>query len=290
MKSRFKKNHSHLTKRSLRVLEFLLSSMFFVLDSRDFRRTLCVLIYSNCNSLLVDLFLCSYEAHIMQVSREKEEIKMLAGSFNFMFCYIDDVLSLNNPTFGDYGDLILQELKQIYRICGRFCFLWHSYYNFIYNWLLLTGVAAGDFRRGHSPVPSSFVAYHLVGGRSDTTVTPWGLLTLLPQKTSPSVFGGCVFFFHLWFSVGFCIDHCVVLFLFFWQLYCLFQNYGFWLPFKHTGFIKIFGFNRNPSRKRSSWRCHNQMMKEVNTSWLYAYNSFVGYYWFYPLDATIWLK
>ena len=52
----------------------------------------------------------------MQVSREKEEIKMLAGSFNFMFCYIDDVLSLNNPTFGDYGDLILQELKQIYRI------------------------------------------------------------------------------------------------------------------------------------------------------------------------------
>ena len=111
VKPRYKKHHSHLTKTSLRVLEFLLNSMFFVFDRRDFRRTLCVLIDSNCNSLLADLFLCSYEAHIM-------EIKMLDGSFNFMFRYIDDVFSLNNPTFGDYADLILLELKQIYRICG----------------------------------------------------------------------------------------------------------------------------------------------------------------------------
>jgi hypothetical protein len=33
--------------------------------------------------------------------------KELARSFNFMFCYIDDVLSLNNSRFGDFVDRIL---------------------------------------------------------------------------------------------------------------------------------------------------------------------------------------
>jgi hypothetical protein len=32
--------------------------------------------------------------------------KKLARSFNFTFCYIDDVLSLNNTRFGDFVDRI----------------------------------------------------------------------------------------------------------------------------------------------------------------------------------------
>jgi hypothetical protein len=36
----------------------------------------------------------------------KKNEKKLARSFNFTFCYIDDVLSLNNSRFGDFVDRI----------------------------------------------------------------------------------------------------------------------------------------------------------------------------------------
>jgi hypothetical protein len=55
---------------------------------------------TNCAPLLADLFLYSYEADIMQRLLKKNE-KKLDRSFNFRFCYIDDVLSLNNSRFGD---------------------------------------------------------------------------------------------------------------------------------------------------------------------------------------------
>jgi hypothetical protein len=55
---------------------------------------------TNCTSLLADLFLYSYEDDFTQGLLKKNE-KKLAQSFNFMFRYIDDVLSLNNSRFGD---------------------------------------------------------------------------------------------------------------------------------------------------------------------------------------------
>ena len=55
---------------------------------------------TNCTSLLADLFLYSYEDDFTQGFLKKNE-KKLAQSFNFMFHYIDDVLSLNNSRFGD---------------------------------------------------------------------------------------------------------------------------------------------------------------------------------------------
>ena len=60
---------------------------------------------TNCDSLLVDLFLHSYEAGFIQGLLKKNE-KKLARSFNFTFRYIDDVLSLNNSRFGDFVDRI----------------------------------------------------------------------------------------------------------------------------------------------------------------------------------------
>jgi hypothetical protein len=52
-----------------------------------------------------DLFLHAYEADFIQGLLNKNERK-LARSFNFPFRYIDDVLSLNNPRFGDFVDRI----------------------------------------------------------------------------------------------------------------------------------------------------------------------------------------
>jgi hypothetical protein len=64
--------------------------------------------------LLEFCFLCSYEADFIQGLLKNE--KKLARSFNFMFRYIDDVLSLNNSWFGDFVDriyLIELEIKDI---------------------------------------------------------------------------------------------------------------------------------------------------------------------------------
>ena len=47
----------------------------------------------------------SYEADFIQRLLKKNE-KKLARSFNFMFRYINDVLSLNNSRFGDFVDRI----------------------------------------------------------------------------------------------------------------------------------------------------------------------------------------
>ncbi len=66
---------------------------------------------TNCAPLLADLFLHSYEADFIADLLKKNE-KHLARSFNLSFRYIDDVLSLNNPRFGDYLDHIYpKELK-----------------------------------------------------------------------------------------------------------------------------------------------------------------------------------
>ena len=55
---------------------------------------------TNCAPLLADLFLHSYEADFIADLIRKKEYR-LARSFNLSFRYIDDVLSLNNPNFGD---------------------------------------------------------------------------------------------------------------------------------------------------------------------------------------------
>ena len=56
---------------------------------------------TNCAPLLADLFLHSYEADFIADLITKKD-RHLARSFNLSFRYIDDVQSLNNPSFGDY--------------------------------------------------------------------------------------------------------------------------------------------------------------------------------------------
>ena len=51
------------------------------------------------------MFLYSYESDFIHGLLKKYE-KKLARSFNFTFLYVDDVLSLNNSSFGDFADRI----------------------------------------------------------------------------------------------------------------------------------------------------------------------------------------
>jgi hypothetical protein len=61
----------------------------------------------NCVPLLADLLLYSYEAESVQKLLQDNILKKkLAVSFNHIFRYIDDVLSINNYNFHNYVHLI----------------------------------------------------------------------------------------------------------------------------------------------------------------------------------------
>ena len=66
---------------------------------------------TNCAPLVADLFVYSYEDDFVQ-HQQKSKFKKQKKSFNLNLRYIDDILSLNNPKFNDYIDVIyLNELE-----------------------------------------------------------------------------------------------------------------------------------------------------------------------------------
>ena len=70
-----------------------------------FQQVIGIPVGTNCAPLLADLFLYSHEAEFIQ-TLIKSGKQHLAKSFHFTYRYIDDVLSINNPKFGDYIDYI----------------------------------------------------------------------------------------------------------------------------------------------------------------------------------------
>ena len=104
-RSYFVKHYSDSTKKFaetdiFNMLEFLIDNIFAMFGGR-----VLIPMGTNCAPLLADQFLYSYEADFIQGLLKKNE-KKLPRSFNFMFRYIDDILSLNNSRFGDSVDRI----------------------------------------------------------------------------------------------------------------------------------------------------------------------------------------
>ena len=89
----------------VRMLDFLIDNIFVECGGVIFQQAIGIPMGTNCAPLLADLFLYSYEAEFIQ-TLIKNGKRHLAKSFNFTYRYIDDVLSINNPKFGDYIDFI----------------------------------------------------------------------------------------------------------------------------------------------------------------------------------------
>ena len=106
----FVKHHSDSNKKFsetdiFNMLEFLIHNIFAMFGERVFQQTVGIPMSTNCVPLLADLFLYSYEADFIQGLHRKNDNK-LPRSSNFMFPYIDDVISLSNSRFGDFVDRI----------------------------------------------------------------------------------------------------------------------------------------------------------------------------------------
>ena len=90
--------------------EFLVDTIFVVFRGKFFRQIVGIPMDTNCSPLLADIFLYSYEAEFIQSVLSTK--KKIASQFNFTHRYIDDVLSINNPDFGNYlGQMYPAELE-----------------------------------------------------------------------------------------------------------------------------------------------------------------------------------
>ena len=87
------------------MINFLIDNIFVQCGGIIFQQVIGIPMGTNCAPLLADLFLYSYEAEFIQTLIRSGQ-KNLAKSFSSTYRYIDDVLSLNNPKFGDYINYI----------------------------------------------------------------------------------------------------------------------------------------------------------------------------------------
>ena len=115
-KSYFVKEHSDSKQKYseddiIKMLEFLLDNIFVVFAGKVFQQIVGIPMGTNCAPLLADIYLYSYEAEFIQ-SLLSTGRKQLASRFNFIYRYIDDVLSINNPEFENYlGQMYPVELE-----------------------------------------------------------------------------------------------------------------------------------------------------------------------------------
>ena len=89
----------------VRIIDFLIDNIFVECGGFIFQQVIGIPMGTNYAPLLADLFLYYYEAEFIQ-TLIKSGKGHLAKSFCFIYRYIDDVLSINNPKFGDYINII----------------------------------------------------------------------------------------------------------------------------------------------------------------------------------------
>jgi hypothetical protein len=78
----------------------------FILSCASSTNNSLKLISSTCSSVWLTTYLFSFGGPVFPTWLLNKNEKKLTRSFNFTFCYIDDVLSLNNTRFGDFVDRI----------------------------------------------------------------------------------------------------------------------------------------------------------------------------------------
>ena len=99
------RDHSITEDQLVEQIKFLAENIYIQVGNKSFRQTIGIPMWTDCAPLLANLFLFYYEYKFM-----KENLKQnsqVAKIFSNTFRYIDDLLTLNNPTFE-------QEISNIY--------------------------------------------------------------------------------------------------------------------------------------------------------------------------------
>ena len=91
------KHHSIEEARLIEQIKFLVDNIYIQVGNRSFRQTIGIPMGTDCAPLLANLFLFHYEYKFMLNNLRQD--RQLAKRFSNTFRYIDDLLTLNNPTF-----------------------------------------------------------------------------------------------------------------------------------------------------------------------------------------------
>ena len=109
------KNHSSWTcDDMIKALNILLDNIFVRFGNIVYQQVIGIPMGTNCAPLIADLFLFCYERDFMKKLQNGtvQNSDKLISIFNDNSRYIDDILTIDNPQFLDYVDLIYpQELK-----------------------------------------------------------------------------------------------------------------------------------------------------------------------------------
>ena len=93
------------------LLEFLISNIYVKYGDEVFQQILGIPMGTNCAPLLANLYLFSYEYDFMMNLMSSKKLH-LCRKFSNSFRYIDDLIALNNPYFGNYiKDIYPKELE-----------------------------------------------------------------------------------------------------------------------------------------------------------------------------------
>ena len=76
------------------LIKFLVGNIYIQVGNKIFGQMIGIPVGTDCAHLLANLFLFYYEYKFMKV-----KLKQIAKIFSNTFRYIDDLLTLNNPTF-----------------------------------------------------------------------------------------------------------------------------------------------------------------------------------------------
>ena len=92
------------------MVEIGIDNIYVEFGGHVYQQTVGIPVCTNCTPLVVDLFLYSYEADFVQ-HLQKIKFKKSKASFNltYRYRYMDKVISLNNPKFNDYINIIYPE-------------------------------------------------------------------------------------------------------------------------------------------------------------------------------------
>ena len=84
-----------------KMIEILVDNIYVRFGGQLFRQMVGIPMGSNCDPLLADLFLYSYENEFLD-KLVKEGKRKLVRKFNLSYRYIDDLISFNNKRFKEF--------------------------------------------------------------------------------------------------------------------------------------------------------------------------------------------
>ena len=101
------RDHSITKDQLVEQIKFLVENIYIQVGNKIFRQTISIPMGTDCAPLLANLFLFYYEYKFI-----KEKFNQVAKIFSNTFRYIDDLLTLNNPTFEqEISNIYLQQLE-----------------------------------------------------------------------------------------------------------------------------------------------------------------------------------